>query len=94
MEIRVLLKQGKSIREISRELSVSRNTVRRYLRGAQSDYTPRPPEKGRWVRLGNGLLTEFNRPRRNAFRRRCCWRSYVALGMPVGSAFYESIWPA
>jgi transposase len=33
VEIRVLRRQGKSIREISRMLNVSRNTVRRYLRG-------------------------------------------------------------
>ena len=33
VEIRVLSRQGKSIREIARMLKVSRNTVRRYLRG-------------------------------------------------------------
>jgi len=33
VEIRVLRRQGKSIREIARMLEVSRNTVRRYLRG-------------------------------------------------------------
>jgi len=33
LEIRVLSKQGKSIRAIVRMLAVSRNTVRRYLRG-------------------------------------------------------------
>ena len=33
VEIRVLSKQGKSIRAIARMLAVSRNTVRRYLRG-------------------------------------------------------------
>jgi transposase len=32
VEIRVLRRQGKSIREIARMLDVSRNTVRRYLR--------------------------------------------------------------
>lgn len=32
MEIKILFRQGKSIREISRLLHVSRNTVRRYLR--------------------------------------------------------------
>ena len=32
VEIRVLKRQGKSIREIARMLNVSRNTVRRYLR--------------------------------------------------------------
>ena len=32
VEIRVLRRQGKTIREIARLLEVSRNTVRRYLR--------------------------------------------------------------
>jgi transposase len=32
MEIRVLAKHGKGVREIAREMGVSRNTVRRYLR--------------------------------------------------------------
>lgn len=35
VEIHVLHRQGKSIRAISRELGVSRNTVRRYLRSFQ-----------------------------------------------------------
>src|SRR5260221_12346444 len=33
VEIRVLRRQGKSIRESARMLAVSRNTVRRYVRG-------------------------------------------------------------
>jgi transposase len=33
MELKVLARQGKGIREMSREAGVSRNTVRRYLRG-------------------------------------------------------------
>lgn len=36
VEVRVMARQGKGIREIARELGVSRNTVRRYLRGAQA----------------------------------------------------------
>jgi transposase len=32
MEIRILCKHGKGVREIAREASVSRDTVRRYLR--------------------------------------------------------------
>ena len=35
VEIRVLSRQGKSIRAIARTLRVSRNTVRRYLRGGE-----------------------------------------------------------
>ena len=35
VEIRVLRRQGKSIREIARMLNMSRNTVRRYLRSEE-----------------------------------------------------------
>jgi transposase len=35
VEIRVLSRQGKSIRAITRTFRVSRNTVRRYLRGQE-----------------------------------------------------------
>ena len=42
-EIRVLHRHGKGIREIAREVGLSRNTVRRYLRDeAAVRYTPRP----------------------------------------------------
>jgi transposase len=44
LEIRVLHRHGKSIREIAREMGVSRNTVRRYLRDAEAArYKARPP---------------------------------------------------
>lgn len=43
MEIRILHKQGHSIRAIARQLGVSRNTVRQYLRdAAEPGYSPRP----------------------------------------------------
>lgn len=46
LEIRVLHRHGKSIREIAREIGVSRNTVRRYLRDeAAARYKPRPPRR-------------------------------------------------
>src|SRR5690242_5034051 len=44
LEIRVLHRHGKSIREIAREMELSRNTVRRYLRDEEAArYKPRPP---------------------------------------------------
>lgn len=44
LEIRVLHRHGKSIREIARETGLSRNTVRRYLRDEEAArYKPRPP---------------------------------------------------
>jgi transposase len=43
MEIRILHKQGQSIRAIARQLGVSRNTVRQYLRDAsEPGYIQRP----------------------------------------------------
>lgn len=43
LEIRVLHRHGKSIREIAREMGVSRNTVRRYLRDGEAErYRSRP----------------------------------------------------
>ena len=47
VEIRVLRKQGKSIREIARMLAVSRNTVRRYLRGEGSTHYEREARPGK-----------------------------------------------
>jgi transposase len=43
LEIRVLHRRGKGIREIARETGSSRNTVRRYLRDeSAARYKPRP----------------------------------------------------
>lgn len=43
LEIRILHRQGKSIRAIARDLQVSRETVRKYLRepGREPGYGPR-----------------------------------------------------
>lgn len=52
MEIRILHRQGVSIREIARQSGVSRNTVRKYLRDeAPPTYTPRSrsPRPGKLV---------------------------------------------
>jgi transcriptional regulator with XRE-family HTH domain len=44
LEIRVLHRHGKGIREIARQMGNSRNTVRRYLRDeSAARYKPRPP---------------------------------------------------
>ncbi|WP_296313446.1 helix-turn-helix domain-containing protein, partial [Pseudomonas sp.] len=48
MEIRVLAKHGLGVREIAREVGVSRNTVRRYLREPEAGrYRGRPPQPGK-----------------------------------------------
>ena len=47
LEIRLLAKRGKGLRAIAREVGVSRNTVRRYLRDGDTDrYHPRPRPSG------------------------------------------------
>jgi transposase len=44
MEIKILQRQGVGIREIARQMGVSRNTVRKYLRGEpEPGYAARPP---------------------------------------------------
>ena len=45
MEIRILAKQGKSIREIARAMGISRNTVRRYLRSKTWQRYKKRPER-------------------------------------------------
>jgi len=48
LEIRVLHRHGKGIREIARATGLSRNTVRRYLRDeAAARYKERPPRPGK-----------------------------------------------
>ena len=48
LEIRVLAKHGKGVREIAREVGVSRNTVRRYLRDPEAArYRRRPSRPGK-----------------------------------------------
>ena len=48
LEIRVLAKHGLGVREIAREVGVSRNTVRRYLREPEAvHYRGRPPRPGK-----------------------------------------------
>jgi transposase len=48
LEIRLLAKRGKGLRAIAREIGVSRNTVRRYLRDGDADrYRQRPRRSGK-----------------------------------------------
>jgi len=50
LEICLLAKRGKGLRAIAREIGVSRNTVRRYLRDGDADrYRPRPRRSGKLV---------------------------------------------
>jgi IS30 family transposase len=64
MEIRILSRQGKGIREISRMMGISRNTVRKYMRSAVNEPVNKAMGKKRGSKLdpytrgtwSNGLL--------------------------------------
>jgi transposase len=47
MEIRILKRQGVSVREIARRTGVSRNTVKRYLKNTELASGLRPHRDGR-----------------------------------------------
>src|SRR5712671_6020185 len=49
LEIRVLHRHGKSIREIARETGVARNTVRRYLRDEEAGLEIDDQLERRWL---------------------------------------------
>jgi transposase len=58
MEIKVLARQGRSIRDISREMQVSRNTVRRYLRDERAVSLKRPPARPHKLDPYRGYVAE------------------------------------
>jgi transposase len=73
VEIRVLKRQGKSIREIARLLQVSRNTVRRYLR---VEGMPRYEREARPSKLDpykDYIEERVKAAARTGFRRPCCY---------------------
>jgi len=75
VETRVLKQQGKSIREIARMLDVSRNMVRRYLRG---EGLPRYEREARPSKLDpykHYIDEQVKAGRRTRFRRPSCERS-------------------
>jgi hypothetical protein len=73
VEIQVLKRQGKSIRAISAELGVSRNTVRKYLRSAKKPKSKQRPE--RISKLEPFAITSASgsaRRTRSGYRPPCC----------------------
>ena len=62
LEIRLLAKRGKGLRAIAREIGVSRNTVRRYLRDGDADrYRQRPQRSGKLATFDDYIACQWRR---------------------------------
>lgn len=73
LEIRVLHRRGKGIREIARETGIARNTVRRYLRDESAGhYKRRPPRATKLDPFKNYVSERWRRQRRSGSRPACC----------------------
>jgi transposase len=73
LEIRVLHRHGKSIREVAREMGLSRNTVRRYLRDEEAArYKPRPCGRPSSTRSRTTSPNGCARRHRSEYRAACC----------------------
>ena len=81
VEIKVLARRGMSVRAIGRELRISRNTVRKYLRGEA--VRPPGPGAGRPSKLGpyeHWLRTRVERARPIRIPATVLWREIRAMG--------------
>ena len=82
VEIRVLTRQGRSIRQIMRETGLSRNTVRKYLRGSEVRYGPREPRACKLDPFKDYLLQRIEQARPDwipatVLMREICATSYT-----------------
>ncbi len=84
VEIRVLSRQGKSIREIARMLEVSRNTVRRYLRGAGLPHYEREARPSKLDRYKQYLAERVKAAAPEWIPATVLLRELKALGYPGG----------
>ena len=85
VEIRVLARQGKTIGEIQRELGVSRNTVRRYLRiDGDPVYGPRAPRPTKLDPYQGYLLGRIEAAHPDWIPATVLLREIQGLGYPGG----------
>ena len=85
MEIKVLARQGKSIREIARELGVSRITVRKYLRDdALPRYGPRAPRPTKLDPYKSYLLERIDAAKPDWIPAVVLFREVGEFGYPGG----------
>ena len=86
--------EGKSIKQITRELRLSRNTVRKVLRSQATEHRykrrkqPRPQLGPYLERLTVYLEEDRDKPRR---RRRTAWRLYEQLQGEGYEGAYDSV---
>ncbi|XYX40691.1 helix-turn-helix domain-containing protein [Candidatus Erwinia dacicola] len=85
VEMSVLHRQGMSIRAIARQLSCSRETVRRYIRSplpvADIRYKPRAPRPCKVERFNHYLKNSFIVPLTATF-----WQAGLVLDVPAANA--------
>ena len=84
MEIRVLHRHGKGIREIARETGSSRNTVRRYLRDESATrYRARPRRVTKLDPFRGYISERLAAAAPDGSRRACCSASCVSGAIPA-----------
>ena len=94
-KIRLKYRQGKSIRSISRELRLSRNTVRKVLRGDETEFSYQRsrqpyPKLGEYLKDMEGFLEEDQKlPAKRRRSAQVLFEDLVVLGYEGG---YDSVW--
>ncbi|GFE85044.1 IS21 family transposase [Steroidobacter agaridevorans] len=84
VEIRVLERQGRSIRQIMRDTGLSRNTVRKYLRGGKVEYGPREPRACKLDPYKSYLLERIEQARPDWIPATVLMREIGAMGYSGG----------
>jgi transposase len=84
VEIRILERQGRSIRQIMRETGLSRNTVRKYLRGGKARYGPREPRPCKLDPFKGYLLERIKQARPDWIPATVLMREIAAQGYSGG----------
>jgi transposase len=85
VEIRVLERRGRSIRQIMRETALSRNTVRKYLRrGGKATYGPREPRNCKLDPYRSFLLERIEQARPDWIPATVLMREIDAMGYAGG----------
>ncbi|MDY6949755.1 MAG: IS21 family transposase [Pseudomonadota bacterium] len=84
VEIRILERQGRSIRQIMRETGLSRNTVRKYLRGGKVEYGPREPRPCKLDPFKSYLLERIEQARPDWIPATVLMREIGAMGYSGG----------